>query len=110
MSDPGDTFTQETSTLWIVRLGKSILGVLIGIPLIIAAIAISPSTRPRQATSCSWRFPGVKSAAEMFKTAGDENHFLTWVIRFDPQPAGRGRRCGAVCRQHGRKLAPAAAS
>jgi len=40
MSDPGDTFTQVTSTSWIARLGKSILGVLIGIVLIIAAIVV----------------------------------------------------------------------
>ena len=40
MSDPGDTFTQVTSTSWIARLGKSILGVLIGIVLIIAAIVL----------------------------------------------------------------------
>ena len=40
MSDPGDTFTEVTSTSWIGRLGKSILGVLIGIVLIIGAIVV----------------------------------------------------------------------
>ncbi|MBV9239088.1 MAG: TMEM43 family protein [Xanthobacteraceae bacterium] len=40
MSDPGDTFSQVTSTSWIARLGRSILGVLIGIVLIIGAIVL----------------------------------------------------------------------
>jgi hypothetical protein len=40
MSDPGDTFTEVTSRSWISRIGQSIVGVLIGLVMVIAAIVV----------------------------------------------------------------------
>ena len=40
MSDPGYTFTEVTSRSWISRIGQSIVGVLIGLVMVIAAIVV----------------------------------------------------------------------
>jgi hypothetical protein len=65
MSDPGDTFTEVTSTSWIGRLGKSILGVLIGIVLIIVAIILLFWNEGRAVTTARSLTEGSRAVVEV---------------------------------------------
>jgi hypothetical protein len=71
MSDPGDTFTQVTSTSWIARLGKSILGVLIGIVLIIAAIVVLFWNEGRAVTTARSLAEGSHAVVEVGSASVD---------------------------------------
>ena len=71
MSDPGDAFTQVTSTSWIARLGKSILGVLIGIVLIIAAIVLLFWNEGRAVTTARSLAEGSRAVVEVGSASVD---------------------------------------
>ncbi|MBV8747852.1 MAG: hypothetical protein JO134_22725, partial [Xanthobacteraceae bacterium] len=71
MSDPGDTFSQVTSTSWIARLGKSILGVLIGIVLIIAAIVLLFWNEGRAVTTARSLAEGSRAVVEVGSASVD---------------------------------------
>jgi hypothetical protein len=71
MSDPGDTFTQVTSTSWIARLGKSILGVLIGVVLIIGAIILLFWNEGRAVTTARSLAEGSHAVVEVGSASVD---------------------------------------
>ncbi len=71
MSDPGNVFSEVTSTSWIARLGKSILGVLIGIVLIIAAIVLLFWNEGRAVTTARSLAEGSGAVVEAGSTSVD---------------------------------------
>ncbi len=74
MTDPGNVFSEVTSTSWIGRVGKSILGVLIGIVLIIAAIVLLCWNEGRAVTTARSLAEGRGAVVEVGATSIDSSN------------------------------------